>query len=761
MAMFETWLKSDFQEDLTVEHLRGNFFSGDSLGNLVGVEVFDNGEPAPLSGSVVGYVIRADGSTVVVPGTLAGNRASIILPACAYNVYGIMSIVIKVGSVTVGACTVHVYRSTTDTLVDPEHVIPSIDLLIQMVEECEAAVAVKADKVTNATNDHLAALDSYGNLKDSGKYATDFLASTLKGSANGVAELGSDGKVPSSQLPSYVDDVLEYDSLSAFPATGETGKIYVAKDTNKTYRWSGTAYVEISPSLALGETSSTAYRGDRGKAAYDHATDAGRMTTAAQSGLYKVAVTDEGHVAGASPVQKSDITALGIPAQDTTYDSLPAESGGTDESLVTTGEKYTWNQKYDKPSGGIPASDIESGVIPDVSGKLDKPSTAGASGQVLTSDGQGGQSWQTPSSGVTDYDQLNNRPQIAGVTLTGDKSLSDLGIASEAELDDKLDEPATAGTNGQVLTSDGQGGATWQTPSGGTVTDVQEDGVSILSSGVANILTMTGAGASAAGTKGLVPAPAAGQQNLVLTGAGSWQVSPGAKLYSVSGTMTGTSLTISDDYITADMKCIMIEIGTPSAFDDKIHVLPANGSVTISCDSFSGSSTVKVTLQKVISDPTTATSTEFDVLNNRIGDLSTLTTTAKASAVAAINEVDDHIANVLSDYHTASGSNSYASWSCKWVKIGRICSFVFAFTPSTAISSSIGGIEVTGMPNPVTVDYLCVFPAALTERGWVAANTSGRYGGIKNISATNPEVRACGSFEANKGYSFAGTYVTV
>ena len=95
------------------------------------------------------------------------------------------------------------------------------------------------------------------------------LDTSLKGAANGVAELDSSGKVPSSQLPAYVDDVLEYDDLAHFPTTGEAEKIYVAKDTNKTYRWSGTAYVEISASLALGETSSTAYRGDRGKVAYD------------------------------------------------------------------------------------------------------------------------------------------------------------------------------------------------------------------------------------------------------------------------------------------------------------------------------------------------------------------------------------------------------------------------------------------------------------------------------------------------------------
>lgn len=89
---------------------------------------------------------------------------------------------------------------------------------------------------------------------------------TEMGTANGVATLGSDSKIPAAQLPSYVDDVLEYDNKSAFPKTGEAGKIYVAKDTNLTYRWSGSAYVEISQSLALGETSSTAYAGDKGKA---------------------------------------------------------------------------------------------------------------------------------------------------------------------------------------------------------------------------------------------------------------------------------------------------------------------------------------------------------------------------------------------------------------------------------------------------------------------------------------------------------------
>ena len=93
--------------------------------------------------------------------------------------------------------------------------------------------------------------------------------SSEKGAAGGVAELDENGVVPSSQLPSYTDEILEYASKSAFPETGTTGKIYYALDTALSWRWSGSTYVEISPSIALGETSSTAYRGDRGKTAYD------------------------------------------------------------------------------------------------------------------------------------------------------------------------------------------------------------------------------------------------------------------------------------------------------------------------------------------------------------------------------------------------------------------------------------------------------------------------------------------------------------
>ena len=186
-------------------------------------------------------------------------------------------------------------------------------------------ISGKADKVAGATSGNFAALDSDGNLINSGHRHSDYLTShqdisgkldvSQKGTANGVAELDASGKVPSTQLPSYVDDVMEYANMSSFPLTGESGKIYVAVDENKTYRWSGSTYVEIGGGgVALGETSATAYRGDRGKIAYDHAMAKGSANTI---GLYKIATNSEGHVTDADLVTKQDIVDLGIPATNT------------------------------------------------------------------------------------------------------------------------------------------------------------------------------------------------------------------------------------------------------------------------------------------------------------------------------------------------------------------------------------------------------------------------------------------------------------
>lgn len=97
-----------------------------------------------------------------------------------------------------------------------------------------------------------------------------FVTIASKGIANGIASLNENGKIPESQLPSYVDDVLEFENSASFPIVGESGKIYIALNTNLTYRWSGSAYVQISPSIALGYNSSTAYPGSEGSRLNDH-----------------------------------------------------------------------------------------------------------------------------------------------------------------------------------------------------------------------------------------------------------------------------------------------------------------------------------------------------------------------------------------------------------------------------------------------------------------------------------------------------------
>ena len=175
--------------------------------------------------------------------------------------------------------------------------------------------------------------------------------STLKGANNGVAELDENGKVLTSQLPSYVDDVIEATALSSFPSTGEAGKIYVDTSTNKTYRWSGSGYTEISASLALGETSSTAYRGDRGKVAYDHSqatharTDATKTAASSTNGNILINGTETKvytHPAGTNPhgTTKSDV-GLGNVPNVATNDQTPSYTEASSLAKLTSGEKLS------------------------------------------------------------------------------------------------------------------------------------------------------------------------------------------------------------------------------------------------------------------------------------------------------------------------------------------------------------------------------------------------------------------------------------
>ena len=256
----------------------------------------------------------------------------------------------------------------------------------------------------------------------SGTLSIDRIPNIPDAKIDGMSATKLTGTVPQANLPSYVDDVVEHENFEAFPPTGESGKIYVDTTTNKTYRWSGSTYVEISASLALGETESTAFRGDYGKVAYQHAQAKGSQFA---SGLYKVETNAEGHVVNATAVAKSDITALGIPAQDTTY----VDATGSASGLMSATDKT----KLDGIANGAnnythPASD------------------AGALGSniyKITTDANGHVTAATPVSkgditalGIPAQDTDTTYTAGAGLTLSG----TEFGIADDGIIGRYLDD---------------------------------------------------------------------------------------------------------------------------------------------------------------------------------------------------------------------------------------------------------------------------------------------------------------------------------
>lgn len=184
-----------------------------------------------------------------------------------------------------------------------------------------------------------------------------------KGAPNGLASLNESGIIPSAQLPSYVDDVIEVDTFSNLPGTGESGKIYIVQDTNLTYRWSGTAYVEISKSLALGETSSTAYPGDKGKATTDKLNKTSDKVvvgpTTVNPSTDKIVLKYQTHFTSTNSDSEDSHT---INAATTSQAGLMSSSDKTKiDKIITNGNgtKYlSDNGTYKEVSGGSSSSDI-------------------------------------------------------------------------------------------------------------------------------------------------------------------------------------------------------------------------------------------------------------------------------------------------------------------------------------------------------------------------------------------------------------------
>lgn len=175
----------------------------------------------------------------------------------------------------------------------------------------------------------------------------------------------------------------------------------------------------------------------------------------------------------------------------------------------------------------------------------------------------------------------------------------------------------------------------------------------------------TGATSTTAGVHGYVPAPAAGDQDKFLMASGVWAYMLAASqtftLDNVSNTSGSYTHTTSIESVSADMKAIMLELGNPAAFLADISVTCSNGGITLTCSSVSGTSTVKVSVLKQADGSGHVSSTEFDILANRIGTLSSLTTTDKTNLVSAVNEVKGDIPSVINNLTSDSTTSALSA----------------------------------------------------------------------------------------------------
>lgn len=226
-------------------------------------------------------------------------------------------------------------------------------------------------------------------------------------SAGNVPVLDGAGKIVSAVLPSYVDDVVEYANLAAFPATGETGKIYVAIDTNKTYRWSGSAYIEISSSPV------TSVAGRTGVVTLSN-TDISGLGTAATKNTGTAAgnVVELDGSARLPAVDGSQLTGINTAGTDLSYTAatrLLASSTGTDVTLPLF-------------------SSTDAGLT---------PASSGGTTNFLRADGTFAAPPGGSPGGSTTQVQFNSAGTFAGdADLTWNSTTNVLGVTGDVNLND-------------------------------------------------------------------------------------------------------------------------------------------------------------------------------------------------------------------------------------------------------------------------------------------------------------------------------------
>lgn len=427
---------------------------------------------------------------------------------------------------------------------------------------------------------------------DNHDHDTVYVRQIMIGSANGVVPLDSNGKILAQYLPSYVDDVIEgsiNDDLTKFTdlegnvVTPETGKLYndVVNGSGQLYRWGGTQYAMIGGAgggVALGETAATAYRGDRGKIAYEHSQTAhapadatvvaksntngnvlisGNETvvyvhpehTAHASGFYKVTVDANGHVTGVTAVTKADITNLGIPGAATTLTDLGIDASATELNYVkgVTSDIQTQLNGKAASSHGTHVTYGTSNPAANGTASAGTASSVSRSDHVhplqTTVSGNAGSAtkWATARNinGMSVNGEANrfNYGTCSTAAATAEKTVACTGfsLVTGSEITVKFTVTNTAAnptlnvnsTGAKAIYYRGAAISAGYLAANRTYTfrynGTQYELVGDIDTNT-TYSNMTAATASAAGKAGLVPAPAAGKQASFLRGDGTWVV---------------------------------------------------------------------------------------------------------------------------------------------------------------------------------------------------------------------------------------------
>ena len=629
---------------------------------------------------VVGYFIRGDGYTVEVDGTVnEQGEPTIVIPSAAYISTGALSIAIRIldekhttidpetgdeiitwnSKIVVAALSCFVQNTETDSIVDPDHHIPDVQELLAYLDRLEqqyalisqaeglrviaeqGRVAAESDRESAELNRESrvdAATAKIENMTVSAiglaagsaptvtitdvnghKHITFGLAAAkdfhINHTFSSIAEMQAytqadlndyamidTGSVEdpetgrlycweSDNAWHYVGDLSGAQGIKGEPGTGIANVVLNQDYTLTITLTNGQTMTTSSIRGAQGPKGNPGQNGNDGANAYVHIRYAAQQPTSDSDikttpdewiGLYSgTSATAPTTYTSYTWYKFKGETGIAENIYGTTVPMSPTDS--TKVASAVQAAMTAASEKYTKPASGIPATDIADGVIPGVmtgstaqaagtAGLVPAP-TAGSQSKALFGDG----TWKE----VADPSDMTGASQSAA----GAHGL--------------VPAPA-AGDQDKALFGDG----TWKTVS---VEDPDD---------------FTGATASTAGAHGLVPAPAAGDQTKVLTGDGTWKVSPGAKVYEKTVTVTNTSgaysQTFTDENISADMKAVELEVNRSFVFGDSIIVTPNDGSVTVACNDVAGTDTIKISLIKVIDDPTAVTSTEFTILNNRL-----------------------------------------------------------------------------------------------------------------------------------------------